>query len=346
VHFYDRETYRMVREGISLAAGVRPEANVTASSTGGWGNAAFYTYRPVDAYDGCDYTRWTPSEEPTAEHPQWLRFDFTEPVVLDGIRVVPYGPVAPDSAPALELSPDGGAFTVAELSPDPGVPHRWSFARRRAAAARLVFARLPAPFEPSDRQPVPPPQSWAAGVREVRFFGPGLADGPLPRRAGLRPSRIWEYNVGADWPSVCIDARPVEHRASAWQCWERDTAGYLNYGGAQWAGVISPFDLPAVLGSEPPMIWQADGNGGPNIIWPSRHGPLASVRFARFRDGIDDHDYLVMVRERSPDHALLARIRQAGRAAYDSPEAILRNREALADALERIAAAAADPGGP
>lgn len=204
-------------------------------------------------------------------------------------------------------------------------------------SVRLVFRRLEAPFKLTDSQPVPPPQSWAAGIREVRFYGPGLPDGPLPRRTGLRRCAVWEYNVGADWPSVCIDARPVEHRASAWQCWERGTTGYLNYGGAQWRGVVSPFDVPAILAGDPPMIWQTRGNGGPNIIWPGRDGPLASVRFARFRDGLEDHDYLRLLERQAPDHPLLGSLRKAGRAAYGQPQALLRNREALAGALEKLA---------
>ena len=171
----------------------------------------------------------------------------------------------------------------------------------------------------------------------MRFFGPKLPSGPHDRETGLRPCTIWEYNVGADWPSVCIDARPAEHRASAWQCWDRDVAGYLNYGGAQWREVISPFDLPIILSEEPPMIWQTSGNGSPNIIWPGRDGPMPSMRFARFRDGVEDHDYLSMLQARVPDHPLLGRLRAAGRAAYDSPEAVLQNREALAAALEDLA---------
>jgi len=175
----------------------------------------------------------------------------------------------------------------------------------------------------------------------VRLFGPDLPTGPLPRGTGLRPSTLWEYNVGADWPSVNIDAAPGEIRATAWQGWSRGTTGYLNFGGAQWGfgKVISRFDLPDTRSKEPAMIWDyVPGNGAYNIIWPGRDGPLASIRFARFRDGLEDVDALALLAERSPDHPLLRSLREAGHEAYGNAEAILRSREAVCAALEELAA--------
>lgn len=302
------------------------------------GGGAFYQYAPVDAYDGCEYTKSTPAAEPKEAEPQWLRFDFEEPVELDGIRVVPYGPT-PQGPPPVELSVDGQEFAAAALLPVEDEANRWSFPQQAVKSVRLMFLRLPAPFEPTDMQPVPGPEKWGAGVRLVRFFGPDLPTGPLTREAGLRPSTIWEYNVGADWPSVNIDAAPGEIRATAWQCWSRGATGYLNFGGAQWrfCRVISPFDLPALRSEDPPMIWDVPGNGGCNIIWPGRDGPLASLRFARFRDGLDDVDALALLEERSPDHPLVRSLREAGHSAYGSPGAILRNREAVCAALEELA---------
>ena len=75
-YFHDAEAYRMMREGVSLRGPKNFAATVTASSTGGWGNAGFYQYQPRDGYDGCHYTKWIPKVAPTPDQPQWLRFDF------------------------------------------------------------------------------------------------------------------------------------------------------------------------------------------------------------------------------------------------------------------------------
>ena len=60
---------------------------------------------------------------------------------------------------------------------------------------------------------------------------------------------------------------------------------------------------------------------------------LPSLRLARFRDGVDDYDYLMLLSERQPDHPLLRALRQQGREAFRNPEALTANRQAIAAAL-------------
>ena len=142
---------------------------------------------------------------------------------------------------------------------------------------------------------------------------------------------MWEYNIGADYPSVCIDADPAEARITGWQCWQRKVIGYLNYGAGQWY-----FEPDVVLRpkTEDPVVWPPiTGNGSPVIVYPGKDGVLPSVRFARFRDGMQDYDYLMLLQERNPDHPLLAEIRSSGRQYYGKAEQILLTRTALAKAL-------------
>ena len=153
---------------------------------------------------------------------------------------------------------------------------------------------------------------------------------------GLRPAlvvRTCEQGHGADYPSVCIDAKPVEHRATAWTMWLHESTGYLNYGGGQWQA--TGLDLRGVGDRDPSLVRHCNGNGDPNITWPGRDGPLTSVRFARFRDGIDDHDYIWLLTDMDPKHDLLRELRAAGRAAHATLESIQGRRSALAAAIER-----------
>ena len=209
----------------------------------------------------------------------------------------------------------------------------WSFEAGEFRALRIVYRKLP--VAPTDEESATPSQQWPAGISEVEFLRQGLpAESTLHRPKDARPCDIWEYNVGADWPSVCIDAKPHEHRATGWLMWLHDSTGYLNYGGGQWKGAI--VDMNAALADPPPLIWLARGNGSPNITWPGAHGPLASIRFARFRDGIDDYDYLTLLAERVPDHSLLGDLRKQGRAVAMTGASIQAARQRLAEALEGI----------
>ncbi len=337
--FYDATAYDVVRRGISLAGPKNFKATVTASSCGRWG--VFIIYQPEDAYDDCDYTKWAPASSPSVDNPEWLRFDLDQPASIDGIRIVPYGNPEADTAWTLEASLDGQSFQPLKLDKRPGVDNAYSFPPGHYKAIRLVYTKLDSKFVPSDIQPMPPPESLGAGVREVEFLRQGLPPEASLPRAEARPSVMWEYNVGADYPSVCVDANPAEIRATGWQCWQRGVVGYLNYGAAQWA-----LEAPNVLRpkGEDPLIWRqgdslageaTDGFGSASITYPGRDEVLPSIRFARFRDGVDDNDYLVMLQERQPNHPALKRLLEAGRGSYSTVASMLEARESVAEALEQ-----------
>jgi hypothetical protein len=367
-YFHDAEAYRMMREGVSLHGPKNFDATVTASSTGGWGNAGFYQYQPYDGYDGCHYTKWIPRVAPTADQPQWLRFDFDQPQQIDGVRIEPFGKLGEDVAWRCEASTDGEEFQPLELTPRgktnnvaaaAGAPTRdssasgdsstsgdgsyknaWSFAGDKTGpwkSIRLVWTRGRRKFTPSETEPVQPPDPMTVGVREVEFLRNNVPlESALPRERVHPVKMMWEYQVGADYPSYGIDADPSEIRATGWQCWLRNVDGFLNYGGAQW-GFLNSLERPL---SEDPLVWpahyDAGANGGAAIVYPGKTEIFPSIRLARLRDSIDDFDYLALLADRRPDHPLLKKIRRQDRAAYRHASTITTNRTAVADALEGV----------
>ena len=141
---------------------------------------------------------------------------------------------------------------------------------------------------------------------------------------------LWEYQIGATYPSVNIDANPAEARASAWHCWAHQVDGYLNWGAAQFEENRTTRPL-----TQDPLVWpDLVGQNGAAIVYPGKNEVLPSTRFARFRDGVDDFDYLSLLAEKHPGHPLLAEIRRLGRDAYASVEAIDANRRSVAGALQ------------
>ena len=328
--FFDRRTYAMVRQGISLYGRKNFKAKVTASSTGGWGNAAFYNYQPLDAYDGCDYTQWIPAKAPTPDEPQWLRFDFNEPQEIDGIRLIPFGRTDNQVTGWVEVSRDGRSFEPAWLKMREDGPNQWSFDANEYQAIRLMWTHGDRPFVATEQQPLAPPGPRTVGVREVEFLQAGLELEETHPRKKVRPVKMmWEYQVDADYPGVCIDNDPAEPRATGWQCWMRHVDGYLNYGAAQWQ--MTDVQRPK---SEDPLVWPGRGNGGPMIVYPGADEVLPSLRFARFRDGVDDFDYLYLLDKQQPDHPLLAELRRQSGRAYATGRVLQTNRRAVAEALE------------
>ncbi|MFA9479988.1 discoidin domain-containing protein [Phycisphaerales bacterium AB-hyl4] len=328
--FHNKEAYEMVRTGVSLRGEKNFPADVTASSTGGWSNASFYKYDPNDAYDGSHYTKWIPATAPTSDEPQWLEFQFEEPVELDGMALTPYGSPDQDVQWYLEGSQDGETFEPINLRVR-GDSHEYAFDRNTWKAMRITWTRGDRAFVSTAHQYVPPPEPLTAGLRQVEFLGEGLPrEATLPRDS-IRPAKMmWEYNVDADFPGAAADNRPIEARLVAWQSWIRGLQGYLNYGGGQWAltrteRVVDPDT----------WVYPTSTNGSAAIVYAGPDEVLPSIRLARLRDGVDDYDYLVLMKERWPNHRLLAELRQRGLEVCRTPGTLIPNRELMGNTLGR-----------
>lgn len=354
--FGDKQVYEQVRRGVSLYGPKAVAAQVTASTTGGWGNAAFYTYAPEDAYDGCAYTKWTPAEWATADKPQWLRFDFDGPQDLDGLRIVPYKSShyeVTEIGMTVEASENGESFAPLEVTAREGAEHEYIFTRGKYRAVRLVWSRMEQGWVPSGIQPVPPPEVSAFGVREVEFLGPDLRrEGDLPQES-VRKAEVWEYNVGADFPSFCVNPpQQCESRVFPWLAWERGVTGLLYYGGSWWSqeGWVTEEDYSVI--NEQPLVWHGKPghNGGAALFYPApEFGLLPSVRVERMRDGFEDYDYFWLLRERVEQASLAgkgeaAEVREArrllagisGHAVADDPQGLLATRRQSASLIVRL----------
>jgi hypothetical protein len=302
---YDKEVYRIVSEGISLKGKKNFAAEVSASSTGTSGTAAFYAYRPIDAYDGCEYTKWTPAANPVPGNVQWLRFDFKEPADIDGIRISPYEEsrfkVVLDSV-SLEVSKDGQSFERIGMKPRSSDQNVYDLPRNSYKSVKIVFSANDPKFTPTSLS------ATVFGVREVELVRAGMPmEATLPR-AKIRKSEMWEYQVGADFPGVCIDANPTEIGYTGPMMFQRKSKGYLNFGAGQWQMV--PLDRPK---GEDPLVWHLTGDTGSGyIVYPGSTKILPSVRFARFRDGVDDYDYMTILESIDPGNALIKDFRENG----------------------------------
>lgn len=351
-HFADPEVYEQVREGISLKRAKAVPAEVTASSTGGWGNAAFYTYRPGDAYDGCSYTLWTSKEPPTAQNPEWLQFAFRKATRINGVKLIPKEGLEPVDW-SVGVSFDGQSFSDVSFKRDES--DAWSF---HFDPVEVAFVRFT--FRSGNQKAAEEPAPRGVGLREVEFLGPDLPREEALPRERVRKARVWEYNVGADYPSFCIDSPAIEHRAIAWLCWERGVEGFLYYGGGLWPEEWKDLNLPMTQ----PLDWpDHPSNGGQYLIYPGPANPprpLPSLRLAVMGEGMEDYEYLWLLRE----HLIASRLGQGGRgsrqatanaeallaqplpAVRTSPDGMMAHRRKVAEAIEALSASTREPASP
>jgi hypothetical protein len=150
-------------------------------------------------------------------------------------------------------------------------------------------------------------------------------------RADLRRTegeRFWWYVCTvpkAPWAGLFIDHAATDLRVWLWQTWQRDIDGILVWATNYWtSGAAYPASRQDPYTD--PMSWESTynaptgtrrpwGNGDGRFLYPpagldqqvqqapNLQGPVESIRWEMLRDGIEDYEYLAMLRRALRDKA-------------------------------------------
>lgn len=147
------------------------------------------------------------------------------------------------------------------------------------------------------------------------------------------------------FPNRFIDYPLVKLRLIPWLSWRTGMSGYLHYGYNCWdSPKKSPWEYVGRNGNNPP--------GDPLVVYPPRAnrtgGPVSSLRWEAFRDGMQDYEYLNLLErwtnltERS-DKAADKKLREEAtkllqdiKAAVASPEEYPRDSRAVESLRRRM----------
>ena len=132
---------------------------------------------------------------------------------------------------------------------------------------------------------------WAPNISPTRFRP---ADVARERRRG---NETWWYPSITTWqpyPTLFIDELRPTPRALGWLAWRYGIDGFLYWTATHWHEVDDPYRDPGTYNET-----DAVGNGDGVLVYPGgpigRPGmPVPSVRLLQLRDGIEDHDLLVL----------------------------------------------------
>ncbi|MCE5240048.1 DUF4091 domain-containing protein [bacterium] len=132
------------------------------------------------------------------------------------------------------------------------------------------------------------------------------------RRAG---EKTWLYVCCGPHPPYAnffIDQPGVDHRVLFWQAWQRHCTGLLYWETDYWHGMMPPTAEEPRWPAEPwdqtkvATYREFKVNGDGFLIYPGPDWtPWPSVRLENIRDGIEDYEYLCLLRERAPQSKLL-----------------------------------------
>ena len=125
--------------------------------------------------------------------------------------------------------------------------------------------------------------------------------------------RIWWYvctGPKAPLAGLFIDHGATDLRAWMWQTWQNDVQGCLVWESTWWDGGKAPQGVQNPWTD--PMGWTPDGgtwgNGDGRFIYPANQdypndkrayveGPVDSIRWEMLREGLEDWEYLYLLRE-------------------------------------------------
>jgi len=88
-------------------------------------------------------------------------------------------------------------------------------------------------------------------------------------------------------PRLVIDSDAMDYRIIPWMCWKYEIKGFL-YESVNWWPLTDPFKSAANT--------KDDENGSGLLFYPGPAGLLASVRSELFRDGMEDYEYLFILK--------------------------------------------------
>lgn len=257
-------------------------AEISASSTGPLPGYPEAVSMPEEAYDGSLFTAWTSVRVPGQRSPEWLEFHFASPITTQQIAIAWTGG---GEATEIEVltSFDGEVFTTASASwrlqqamPPATISISEGTLRysNTFSAIRLVFrgARLDKPV----------------AVAEADFNPAGPCFSTFLESEKRIPRALWLKIERERFPSLQLDAPALGPRLAAWVCMGHGFSGILGGTLNAWPGDWAGF------GASPPLLWpDAEVE---NLIYPGPEGILPSARLMRLRDGLEDYEYLVLLR--------------------------------------------------
>lgn len=132
--------------------------------------------------------------------------------------------------------------------------------------------------------------SWFDDIDIVTFRN-AVFDPEQAQKLRNKGKELWLYVSGPKppFPTLSIDYPAIAYRILPWMCWKYDITGLLYWSVNYWT--TDPYKNPMNT------RWNQNGNG--SLFYPGPEGPVGSVRLEVLRDGIEDYEYLMLLRKQS-----------------------------------------------
>ena len=199
------------------------------------------------------------------------------------------------------------------------------------------------------------PRPDNVGLFDVWVPEPSTQNDAWIREALDRGDRVWWYQcqlpIHAEYPGpihacsgMVVDRPAIDHRVTYRLAFKHKVEGVAYWAISSWPSGWQDWpDKPWPANPRSTFPYSGQHNGTGFICYPGRDGkPWPSIRLKCIRDGLEDHDYLTILRERagtdpSPEIQRLLNIPHKvamGLRYYNQdPRALMHARRQLAEAI-------------
>jgi len=222
--------------------------------------------------------------------------------------------------------------------------------RKRVEAIRKQFPRLTVAMTED-------PQPGNAGMFDLWIVEPSVQRDAFVRQAQQRGDRVWWYMCqlpihatypGPVWacPGAVVDRPAVDHRVAYWLAWKYGVEGVGFWAISSWPKGWEKWpDNPWPVNPLSKFPYSGQHNANGFLCYPYKDRVLPSVRLKVLRDGMDDYEYLLLLktlsrgRSTARDQQLLAvppEVAMDLRYYNKDPNAIVSARHELATRLAAL----------
>jgi hypothetical protein len=283
-----------------------------------------------------------------AEGARWTAFELRVPAKIVGIDRAQYVKQLVE-----HLQKRGWLDRVFDYTSDePGEPQFAEVVQKAAALHALAPAVPRLVTRAWDTRLKGSVDIWCPVVNYVDDK-PGNSDSPPRKIYDKEQQRLWWYQscmshgcnvVGGDyfsgWPSYVVDAPAMSHRILEWLTFRYHVGGELYYNSVEgYAKGLDPWKNQLLFAGN------GDGTlfypGRPDVIGGKSDIPVASIRLALIREGLEDYEYLKLYAaaagQKQAD-SLAASIASKTYHWEHDPARLMAARHRMADAIDRAVA--------
>ncbi len=277
--------------GVSIAdETTTPVKSVSASSCGFLPNShPSILSSPWNVIDGCYFMGWLSLPVEREGKKEWIEIQLKDETIGEQLAIV-WGPAQRPQAIDVSISRDGTHFLPSSINWkhvtsnifEPPISYGTFKYNSNFVAIRLEFPKMK--------------KGDVVFIQEIK-----LNPGEQTSKSRIAPVITpWLWITPEQYPSLRCDTTPIESRLIPWICWNSGFKGIILTPIISWDNITAKAQWTEDFPFQPQNSLQLT-----SLLYPAKNSYTSSVKLERFRDGMEDFEYLVLLAKKARSEKLI-----------------------------------------